>query len=116
VRASVAVPRLLWALAGALAAPVAAPAAPGRLSWLVAIALPAAGFLAPDVLRARRERRRRGELVAALPDALDLLAVAAGAGRGPAAALAEVAGSGEGPLADELAVTVADLECGSPLT
>jgi len=107
--------RVACAGLGALAALVAAPAAPGRLSWLVALALPAAGFVAPDALRARRERRRRSRLVAALPDALDLLAVGTAAGRSPAAGFAEIARGGTGPLAEELRATVAELECGRPL-
>jgi tight adherence protein C len=108
-------PRVACAALGALAALGAAPAAPGRLSWLVALALPAAGFVAPDALRARRERRRRSLLVAALPDALDLLAVGTAAGRSPAAGFAEIAWGGAGPLAEELSATVAELECGRPL-
>jgi tight adherence protein C len=108
-------PRIACVAVGALAALIAAPAAPGRLSWLVALALPAAGFVAPDALRARRERRRWRLLVAALPDALDLLAVGTAAGRSPAAGFAEIARAGVGPLAEELAATVAELECGRPL-
>jgi len=107
--------RLACACLGGLAALVAAPAAPGHLAVPVAIGLPAAGLLAPDALRERRERLRRRRLVAALPDALDLLAVGAAAGRGPAAGLAEVARAGEGPLAEELRICVAELECGRPL-
>ncbi|MBK5221208.1 MAG: type II secretion system F family protein, partial [Thermoleophilia bacterium] len=53
---------------------------------------------------------------AALPDALDLLAVSAGSGRGPAAGLEQLARAGEGPLADELRIAVAELSCGSPLS
>ena len=108
-------PRIAGAAGGALAAVIAAPAAPGRLSWLVALALPAAGFVAPDALRARLERRRRRLLIASLPDALDLLAVGTAAGRSPAAGFAEIARTGAGPLAEELAATVAELECGRPL-
>jgi tight adherence protein C len=107
--------RLVGAAAGAVAALIAAPAAPGRLSWLVALALPAAGLVAPDALRARRERLRLRLLVASLPDALDLLAVGAAAGRSPGAGFAEIARSGAGPLAEELGATVAELECGRPL-
>jgi tight adherence protein C len=109
------VQRAAGAAAGAVPALLAAPAAPGRLSWLVALALPGAGFVAPDVLRARRERRRLRLLVGSLPDALDLLAVGAAAGRAPAAGFAEIARSGAGPLAEELGATVAELECGRPL-
>ncbi len=106
----------LAALAGGgLVALAAAPAAPGRTSLLVAIAMPAAGFLAPDALLEREARRRRRRLLAALPDALDLLAVSAGSGRGPAAGLEQLALAGEGPLADELRLTVAELSCGVPL-
>jgi len=108
-------PRIAGAAAGALAALVAAPVAPGRLSWLVALCLPAAGFAVPDALRARLERRRRHLLVASLPDALDLLAVGTTAGRSPAAGFAEIARTGAGPLAEELGATVAELECGRPL-
>jgi tight adherence protein C len=110
------VSRLAGVAAGVVAALLAAPAAPGRLSWLIALALPAAGFVAPDALRARRERLRRRLLVAALPDALDLLAVGTSTGRSPAAGFAEIARSGgAGPLAQELSIAAAELECGRPL-
>lgn len=108
--------KVLAAVAGGAVGLVAAPAAPGRMSLLVVIALPAAGFLAPDVLLERRARQRRRRLVAALPDALDLLAVSAGSGRGPAAGLEQLARAGEGPLAEELRLTVAELSCGIPLS
>lgn len=107
--------RLAFALTGALAALAAAPAAPGRLSILVAIGMPAAGFFAPDALLRRRARLRRRRLAAALPDALDLLAVAVAAGRSPAAGFAELARAGDGPLAEEMRMTVAELSCGRPL-
>jgi len=103
------------AVVGGLVALAAAPVAPGRLSLLVAAGLPAAGFLAPDALLERRARLRNRHLVGALPDACDLLAVAAAAGRGPAAGLAELARGSEGPLADELRMTVAELSCGRSL-
>jgi tight adherence protein C len=98
-----------------LAALLAAPAAPGHLSLLIAIGMPLAGFFVPDALLERRARLRHHRLVAALPDALDLLAVGAASGRSPAAGFAEIARSGVGPLADELRMTVAELECGRPL-
>jgi tight adherence protein C len=106
----------LGAAGGLLAGLVAAPAAPGRLSLLVLAGLPLAGFFLPDALRERRVRRRRRRLVAALPDALDLLAVSAGSGRGPAAGIEQLARAGEGPLAEELRLTVAELSCGVPLS
>jgi tight adherence protein C len=99
------------AAAGALWALVLAPAAPGRMAWIVAAALPAAGFLGPDAWLERRARRRLRALRAGLPDALDLLAVGTAAGRSPLAGLAEL-GSGEGPLARELAMLSAETSCG----
>ena len=123
VRAGVAdrigVPRALFgaklggAVAGALWAVAVAPAAPGRLSWVVAAGLPAAGFLGPDAWLERRARQRLRSLRSSLPDALDLLAVGTAAGRSPLAGLAEL-GAGEGPLARELAVLSAESSCGAP--
>ncbi len=103
------------AAVGGLVALAAAPAAPGHLSLLVSFGLPTAGFFVPDALLERRARLRKRRLVSALPDACDLLAVAAVAGRGPATGFAELAGGSEGPLADELRMTVAELSCGRPL-
>ncbi len=103
------------ALVGALAGLASAPAAPGRLSLLVAIGLPASGFLAPDALLERRARQRDSRLRGALPDACDLLAVGATAGRSAGVGFAEIAEAGGGPLADELRVTVAELACGRSL-
>jgi tight adherence protein C len=105
--------KLGGAVAGALWAVVAAPAAPGRLSWIVALGLPAAGFIGPDAWLERRARQRFRALRGSLPDALDLLAVGTSAGRSPLAGLAEL-GSGDGPLARELAVLSAESSCGAP--
>jgi tight adherence protein C len=110
------VARLGGTALGALAAVGAAPAAPGRTALLVALAMPAAGFILPDALLEREARRRHRRLVGALPDALDLLAIGSAAGRGPAAGFAEIAAAGRGPLAEELRIVVAELECGQPLS
>ena len=99
---------------GALLAGVAAPVLPGRLALMLALALPAAGFVAPEALLERSVRRRRARIGAALPDALDLLAVGTAAGRSPATVLGEISSRGDGPLARELAVAVAEIECGVP--
>ncbi len=107
--------KLACAVAGLLVALLAAPVAPGRLSILVLVGMPLAGFFVPDAIRERRARQRQLRLVAALPDALDLLAVSATSGHSVAAGFAEVAGTGEGPLADELRATVAGLACGESL-
>jgi tight adherence protein C len=107
--------KLACAFTGGVVGLLAAPAAPGRTALLVLVAMPAAGFLAPDALRQRRERRRHRRLLRALPDALDLLAVGAGAGRGPAAGIEQLAGAGEGPLAEELRIAAAEISSGVPL-
>jgi tight adherence protein C len=107
--------KLLGAAGGVLLGAAASPLAPGRSGFLVLVGLPIAGFLLPDALLERRARQRQRRLVAALPDALDLLAVSAGSGRGPAAGIEQLARAGEGPLAEELRLTVAELSCGVPL-
>ena len=101
---------------GSILALGAAPAAPGRIGIAVALGLPAAGFFFPDALLEREARRRRRRLVAALPDALDLLAVSVASGRGPGEGLAQLARAGEGPLAEEMRIAVAELSCGSSLS
>jgi tight adherence protein C len=108
--------KLLGAGAGGALGLVAAPVAPGRISFLVLIGLPAAGFLMPQALRERRARERRRRLVAALPDALDLLAVSAASGRGPVAGIEQLARAGEGPLAEEMRLAIAELSCGVPFS
>jgi tight adherence protein C len=108
--------KVAGAALGALFGAVAAPAAPGRLGIVVSLALPAAGFVAPEALLERAARRRTARLRAALPDALDLLAVGTAAGRSPTRVLGEISSTatpGE-PLAAELARAVAEIECGTP--
>jgi tight adherence protein C len=112
--AAVLAAKLAAAVAGGMIAWVAAPAAPGRMAILVAVGMPLAGFVAPDALLERQARHRRRLLLGALPDALDLLAVGATAGRGLAAGFEELAAAGRGPLAGELRLAVAELACGEP--
>ena len=104
--------KLAGTVVGVATALVAVPALPGRLAVIAAPLLAVAGFLAPDALLERAARLRHERVVAALPDALDLLAVGAASGRGIGAVLAEIARTGTGPLASELAITVADTEAG----
>lgn len=112
---AVLVAKLATVACGGLAALLAAPGAPGRTAILVAVAMPAAGFFLPDALLEREARRRQRRLLAALPDALDLLAVSVGSGRGPAAGLEQLARAGRGPLAEEMRITSAELSCGTSL-
>ncbi len=87
--------------------------ATGRLAPLIAVGLPAAGFVGPDAVLERAARRRRARALAALPDALDLLAVGVASGRSPNRVLADIAAAAGGPLATELGVVVAEIECGA---
>ena len=107
--------KLACAALGAVIALLAAPAAPGRLALAVFVGMPLAGFFAPDAIRERQARCRHRRFLAALPDALDLLAVSATSGRSVAAGFAEIARAGEGPLADELRATAAGVSCGESL-
>lgn len=108
--------KLVGAAFGAMLGSVAAPTAPGHLSVVVALALPAAGFIAPEALLERAARRRTARLRGALPDALDLLAVGSAAGRSPQRVLGEISSAATPgqPLAAELAMAVAEIECGTP--
>lgn len=101
-------------IAGALVAALVLPVAPGRLAVPLAAVLVVAGFASPDALLERAARRRRERAIAALPDALDLLAVGAASGRDPTTVFAEIARTGPEPLAAELATAVAEVEAGTP--
>jgi tight adherence protein C len=113
--AAVLLAKLVGMMVGGLTALAAAPAAPGRISLLVAAGMPAAGFFMPDALLERRARLRKRRLFAALPDAFDLLAVGATSGRSIASGFAELTRAGEGPLVEEMRMAVAELSCGRPL-
>jgi tight adherence protein C len=102
------------ALAGLLGA---APGslAPGRLGFVVMVAAPVGGFLAPDLwlrrLAAERARRVRREL----PVLLDLLRVTVEAGSSLSEALRSVGERAAGPLAAELRATGRQVALGVPL-
>lgn len=87
------------ALAGAAFLPLLPLAAPGAalLAWV-----------APAVRAGRAERRRLAAFAADLPDVVDLLVLAVGAGLTVSLALAQVARRGSGPLAAELQRVVAE--------
>jgi tight adherence protein C len=102
------------ALAGVLGAALGS-VAPGRLGFLMTLAAPVAGFLAPDVwlrrLAAERARRVRREL----PVLLDLLRVTVEAGSSLPEALRSVGERAAGPLAAELRATGREVALGVPL-
>jgi tight adherence protein C len=102
------------ALVALLAGAPLAPALPGRLPLLAPLALPVAGFLAPDWLLARRARARGRAMEAELPDLLDLLRVSIEAGLAPGRALGDVGRGHTGVLAREWRRTAEELELGLP--
>ena len=74
-----------------------------------------AGAAARDWWLSRAVRRRTARIEAQLPDVVELLALAVGAGQGPVDAIESVARRGRGDLVDELAMTLADIRSGTVL-
>jgi len=103
--------------AGALGLALALPLSsllPGRLGLLAPFALPLAAFLAPDLWLRRRAQQRGAAMARELPDLLDLLRVALGAGLSLDRALAEVAKRDRGVLAREWHTAAVEIELGLP--
>jgi tight adherence protein C len=75
--------------------------APGRLGWLLTVAAPLGGFMAPDLWLRRLATARAAAVRRALPELLDLLRVTVDAGVSLPAALAAVGDRASGPLAAE---------------
>src|SRR4051794_15145720 len=105
---------VLAAAAGALGLFVATPA-PGRTAPAVVAAAAAAGFVAPDVLRARARRAHVQLATRELPDMLDLLRVTVQAGEPPVQAVAAVGAEFEGALAARWRRVAMLAELGEPL-
>ena len=93
-------------LAGLVLLPIAPPAAVG--SALV-------GYMLPAMRAARAEKRRLAALAADLPDVVDLLVLAVGAGLTVHLAVAAVGRRGSGPLARELRHVLDDVNVGRRL-
>ncbi|MFL5817167.1 MAG: type II secretion system F family protein, partial [Conexibacter sp.] len=74
-----------------------------------------AGFLAPELALRRRTRARGAVMELELPDVLDLLRVAVGAGLAPRRALQEVGRRHPGLLAQELLRAQARARLGEPM-
>jgi len=87
---------------------------PGRLGLLTPFALPLGAFLAPDLWLHRRVRQRGATMARELPDLLDLLRVALGAGLSLDRAFAEVARHDRGLLAREWRTVAVEIELGVP--
>jgi tight adherence protein C len=71
-----------------------------------------AGFFAPDGILTMMIRRRKDEIGAALPDALDLLAVSVEAGLGFDGAIAKLTEFMDGPLTDEFSLMLSEMRIG----
>ena len=83
---------------------------PGRLGVVALLAAPAAGYVAPELILARRARARERAIAEELADVLDLLRVAVGAGLPVGRAIGEVGRRMRGVLAGELAAAAARLD------
>jgi tight adherence protein C len=84
--------------------------------WPPAVPIAALGPWVSAVLKARHAERRRVEAIAAdLPDVVDLLVLAVGAGMTVPLSLGAVARHGSGPLSAELGAVVAEARMGRRL-
>ena len=77
-----------------------------------ALALAGIGYALPTVFVGGRASRRKAELVADLPDALDLLAVSVEAGLGFDAAVAKLVEHTDGPLSREFELALGEMRIG----
>ena len=98
---------------GLMSGLIFSPLLPGRFGPPVLAASAILGFFLPDLMLERAAGRRHRRMVAALPDALDLLSVSVSTGRSLGAGLVELSRSGRGPLAAELGLAGEDMAWGS---
>ena len=82
------------------------------IGFLFALGLGFGGFVIPGFIVGMRGRKRREEIRAQLPDALDLLAVSVEAGLGFDGAVAKLTEHMEGALAEEFAMTLGEMRIG----
>ena len=108
---------LAWKGAGAAAGLIfglvlGASAGGATVAVMAALLLAVLGAMLPDYLVSARARSRRDQVRAALPDALDLLAVSVEAGLGFDAAIVKITEHMPGPLSDELALALGEMRVG----
>jgi tight adherence protein C len=84
----------------------------GTGAFLLAAFFGVVGLIAPDYVLTLRARARRERIRAALPDALDLLAVSVEAGLSFDAAIAKLTEHMSGPLSDEFTLTLGEMRVG----
>jgi tight adherence protein C len=102
----------ILAVSGALFGLTVATVTGSGMAVLLMGVLGAGGFIAPDQFVSMKARRRRESIRAALPDALDLLAVSVEAGLGFDGAIAKLTEHMEGPLAEEFGLTLGEMRIG----
>jgi tight adherence protein C len=86
--------------------------ASGVGAFVFGLIFAALGFLAPDFIVGAKARRRRDNLKAQLPDALDLLAVSVEAGLGFDGAISKLTDNMDGPLTEEFGLTLNEIRIG----
>ena len=84
----------------------------GGVGLLFGLVLVLVGFFGPDYLVSMYARRRQERIRAALPDALDLLAVSVEAGLGFDGAISKLTEHMDGPLAEEFGLTLSEMRIG----
>ena len=84
----------------------------GAFPVVLAVVFALLGFMLPDVVVSFKARSRRDEIRAAMPDALDLLAVSVEAGLGFDAAIQKLTEHMEGPLIEEFALALGEMRIG----
>lgn len=99
---------VVGAIFGLLLGSLLAPA----LGVFLGLCLGILGFLGPDVFVGNHISTRRDRVQAALPDALDLLAVSVEAGLGFDAAVAKLTEYMQGPLIEEFALALNEMRIG----
>jgi tight adherence protein C len=106
--------KLLVTLAALAVGAIIVATGPGHvvLRALLAVALVALAYVAPDAVVASRARERQERIQRELPDALDQVTIAIEAGLGLETAVARAAQFGTGPLAEELTRTIQDMRVG----
>jgi tight adherence protein C len=83
-----------------------------KAGLLFAVAFGVGGFVAPGFVVGARARKRKDQIQAALPDALDLLSVSVEAGLGFDGAITKLTEHMEGPLIEELSLALGEIRVG----
>jgi tight adherence protein C len=104
--------RALLGIGGAVFGLVVGGAASPGLGMFFALGAGALGYVAPGIVLNSRARRRQSQIVAELPDALDLLSVSVEAGMGFDGAVAKLVQYMEGPLIDEFNLALGEMRIG----